>query len=47
MYETMLIEQIISAIQNLFLNYFDRMVPARAPVHFGLRVLLDETFSNR
>jgi len=44
----MLIEQIISTIQNLFSNDFDRVWihQDKAPAHFRLRVwkLLNETF---
>jgi len=51
MCETMLIEQIIPAIRNLFSNDFDRVWFQQdgVPAHFGLRVqrLLDETFANR
>jgi len=46
MYETMLIEQIIPAIRNLFPNDFDRVWFQQdgTPAHFGLRIrmLLDE-----
>jgi len=51
MYKTMLTEQIIPAIRNLFPNNFDCIWFQQDGVqaHFGLRVrkLLDRTFPNR
>jgi len=51
MYETMLTEQIIPAIRDLFSNNFDCVwfQQDEIPAHFGFRVrkLLDGTISNR